>query len=156
MTEIRKEIASILRKLRNLGYEHYEIVRTKKEVQCFDLNGNALSVHAQAGESIPVKDVLDLVERYKQMYPDSKNELYFEVGEDEDDYGGYSSFIYLKTKKKISDEDYYKFLKSIYSEHLEEQDFQKLFWKAEEILGRSIAPYQLKQMIDLCKDWNVE
>lgn len=151
MTEIRKEIASILRKLRNLDYEHYEIVRPKKEVQCADLNGNALSINIHAGESIPVKDVLDLVERYKQMYPDSKNSLYFEVGEDEDDYGGFSSFIYLKQKQKIGDEEYYKILKEIYSEHLEEQDFQKLLWEAEKILGRSVAPYQLRQMIDLCK-----
>ena len=151
MTEIRKEIASILRKLRNLGYEHYEIVRTSKEVQCVDLDGYAFSIHTQAGENIPVKDVLDLVERYKQMYPDSKNELYLEVGEDGDDYGAFSSFIYLKTKIKISDEEYYKFLKEIYSEHLQEQDLQKLTWKAEKILGRSVAPYQLKQMIDLCK-----
>lgn len=36
MTEIRKEMASILRKLRNLGYENYELVRTSKEVQCVD------------------------------------------------------------------------------------------------------------------------
>lgn len=149
MTEIRKEIASILRKLRNLGYDHYEIVRTKKEVQCTDINGYALSIHTQSGESIPVKDVLDLVERYKQMYQDSKNELYFEVGEDADDYGGISSFIYLKTKKKISDEEYYKFLKEIYSEHLQEQDFQKLLWEAEKILGRSVAPYQIKLLTDL-------
>ena len=149
MTEIRKEIASILRKLRNLGYEHYEIVRTKKEVQCFDTYGYALSIHTQAGESIPVKDVLDLLERYKQMYPDNKNELYFEVGEDADDYGGINSFIYLKQETKISDEEYYKFLKGIYSEHLQEQDFQKLLWEAEKILGRSIAPYQLKRMIGL-------
>ena len=151
MTEIRKEIASILRKLRNLGYENYEIVRTKKEVQCFDLYGYALSVHTQEGENIHVKDVLDLVELYKQVYPDRKNELYLEVGEDDDDYGAFSSFIYLKTKIKISDEEYYKFLKDIYSEHLQEQDFQKLLWEAEKILGRSVAPYQLKQMIDLCK-----
>ena len=86
------------------------------------------------------------------MYPSNKNDLYFEVGEDEGDYGEISPFIYLTTKQKTSDEEYYKFLKSIYSEHLEEQDFQKLIWKAEEILGRSIAPYQLKQMIDLCKE----
>ena len=152
MTEIRKEIASILRKLRSLGYEHYDIVRPKKEVQCFDLYGYALSVHTQEGENIPVKDVLDLVERYKQMYPDSKNELYLEVGEDDDDYGAFSSFIYLKTKIKISDEEYYKFLKDIYSEHLQEQDFQKLLWEAEKILGRSIAPYQLRQMIALLSD----
>ena len=152
MTEIRKEIASILRKLRSLGYEHYEIVRPKKEVQCFDLYGYALSVHTQEGENIPVKDVLDLVERYKQMYQDSKNELYLEVGEDGDDYGAFSSFIYLKTKIKISHEEYYKFLKEIYSEHLQEQDLQKLTWKAEKILGRSIAPYQLKQMIALLSD----
>lgn len=152
MTEIRKEIASILRKLRNLGYEHYEIVRPSKEVWCDDLDGYALSIHTQAGENIPVKDVLDLVERYKQMYPDSKNELYLEVGEDNDDYGAISSFIYLKTKIKISDEEYYKFLKEIYSEHLQEQDFQKLLWEAEKILGRSIAPYQLKQMITLLSD----
>ena len=152
MTEIRKEMASILRNLRSLGYENYELVRTSKEVQCVDLDGYPFHIYGLLGENIPVKDVLDLVERYKQMYPDSKNELYFEVGEDEDDYGGVSSFIYLTTKKKISDEEYYKFLKSIYSEHLEEQDFQKLIWKAEEILGRSIAPYQLKQMIDLLSD----
>src|SRR5574344_2230455 len=152
MTEIRKEIASILRKLRNLGYENYEIVRTEKEVQCADIYGYALGIHTEAGESIPVKDVLDLVERYKQMYPDSKNELYLEVGEDADDYGGISSFIYLKTKIKISDEEYYKFLKEIYSEHLQEQDFQKLLWEAENILGRSVAPYQLKQLIDLLSD----
>ena len=156
MTEIRKEIASILLKLRNLGYENYELVRTSKEVQCCDLDGYPLHIYGQLGENIPVKDVLDLVERYKQMYPGSKNELYFEVGEDEDDYGGISSFIYLTTKKKISDEEYYKFLKEIYSEHLEEQDFQKLIWKAEEILGRSIAPYQLKQMISLFKEVGVE
>lgn len=152
MTEIRKEIASILRKLRNLGYEPYEIKRTKKEVQCDDLDGYAFSVHTQTGESIPAKDVLDLVERYKQTYPHNKNDLYFEVGEDEDDYGGISSFIYLTTKKKTSDEEYYKFLKEIYSEHLQEQDLQKLTWKAEDILGRSIAPYQLKQMIALLSD----
>ena len=152
MTEIRKEMASMLRNLRSLGYEHYELVRTSKEVQCCDLDGYPFHIYGQLGENIPVKDVLDLVELYKQMYPDSKNELYFEVGEDEDDYGGISSFIYLTTKQKISDEEYYKFLKEIYSEHLEEQDFQKLIWKAEEILGRSIAPYQLKQMIDLCKE----
>ena len=151
MTEIRKEIASILRKLRKLGYEHYEIVRPKKEVWCDDLDGYTLSIHAQVGESIPVKDVLDFVERYKQMYQGSKNALYFEVGEDTDDYGGISSFIYLKVMVKISDEEYYKFLKEIYSEHLQEQDFQKLLWEAEKILGRSVAPYQLKQMIDLCK-----
>ena len=152
MTEIRKEMTSILRKLRKLGYENYELVRTSKEVQCVDLDGYPFHIYGQLGENIPVKDVLDLVERYKQMYQSNKNELYFEVGEDEDDYGGISSFIYLTTKKKISDEEYYKFLKSIYSEHLEEQDFQKLIWKAEEILGRSIAPYQLKQMIDLLSD----
>ena len=152
MTEIRKEMASILRKLRNLGYGNYELVRTIKEEQCVDLYGHPLHIYGQLGENIPVKDVLDLVERYKQTYPGSKNELYFEVGEDEDDYGGYSSFIYLTTKKKISDEEYYKFLKEIYSEHLEEQDFQKLLWKTEKILGRSIAPYQLKQMIDLLSD----
>ena len=152
MTEIRKEIASILRKLRNLGYEHYEIVRTKKEVMCDDLDGYAFSIHTQSGENIPVKDVLNLVERYKQMYPDSKNELYLEVGEDGDDYGAFSSFIYLKQKTKISDEEYYKILKEIYSEHLEEQDSQKLLWKAEKILGRSIAPYQLRQMIALLSD----
>ena len=156
MTEIRKEIASILLKLRNLGYENYELVRTSKEVQYCDLDGYPRHIYGQLGENIPVKDVLDLVERYKQMYPGSKNELYFEVGEDEDDYGGISSFIYLTTKKKISDEEYYKFLKEIYSEHLEEQDFQKLIWKAEEILGRSIAPYQLKQMISLFKEVGVE
>ena len=156
MTEIRKEVASLLRKLRSLGYENYELVRTSKEEQCTDLDGYPFHIYGQLGENIPVKDVLDLVVQYKRMYPDNKNELYFEVGEDEDDYGGYSSFIYLTTKKKISDEEYYKFLKGIYSEHLEEQDFQKLLWKAEEILGRSIAPYQLKQMIDLCKGWNVE
>ena len=152
MTEIRKEMASILRKLRNLGYENYELVRTSKEVQCCDLDGYPFHIYGQLGENIPVKDVLDLVELYKQMYPESKNELYFEVGEDEGDYGEISPFIYLTTKQKISDEEYYKFLKEIYSEHLEEQDFQKLIWKAEEILGRSIAPYQLKQMIDLCKE----
>ena len=152
MTEIRKEMASILRKLRNLGYENYELVRTSKEVQCVDLDGYPFHIYGQLGENIAVKDVFDLVGRYKQMYPGNKNELYFEVGEDEDDYGGISSFIYLTTKKKISDEEYYKFLKSIYSEHLEEQDFQKLIWKAEEILGRSIAPHLLKQMIDLCKE----
>ena len=152
MTEIRKEIASLLRKLRNLGYENYEIVRTKKEVMCDDLDGYAFSIHTQAGENIPVKDVLDLVERYKRVYPDNKNELYFEVGEDEDDYGGHSSFIYLIAKQKISDEEYYKFLKGIYSEHLEDKDFQKLLWKAEEILGRSIAPYQLNQMMSLFSD----
>ena len=151
MTEIRKEVTSLLRKLRGLGYENYELVRTSKEVQCADLDGYSLHICGQLGENIPVKDVLDLVEQYKQMYPDSKNELYFEVGEDEGDYGEISPFIYLTTNQKISDEEYYKFLKSIYSEHLEEQDFQKLIWKAEEILGRSIAPYQLKQMIDLCK-----
>ena len=145
MTEIRKEVASILLKLRNLGYENYELVRTSKEVQCVDLDGYPF-------HNIAVKDVFDLVERYKQMYPRNKNELYFEVGEDEGDYGEISPFIYLTTKQKISDEEYYKFLKSIYSEHLEEQDFQKLIWKAEEILGRSIAPYQLKQMIDLLSD----
>ena len=152
MTEIRKEMASILRKLRSLGYENYELMRTSKDVQCTDLDGYSLRIYGQLGENIPVKDVLDLVERYKQRYPDSKNELYFEVGEDEDDYGGISSFIYLKQKQKISDEEYYKFLKEIYSEHLEEQDFQKLIWKAEEILGRSIAPSQLKQMIELLSD----
>lgn len=152
MTEIRKEISSILRKLRSLGYENYELVRTSKEDQCTDTYGHPLHIYGQLGENIPVKDVLDLVERYKQMYPGSKNELYFEVGEDDDDYGGYSSFIYLKQKQKISDEEYYKFLTVFYSEHLEEQDFQKLIWKAEEILGRSIAPYQLKQMIDLFSD----
>lgn len=152
MTEIRKEMASILRKLRNLGYENYELVRTSKEVQCVDLDGYPFHIYGQPGENIPVKDVLDLVERYKQMYPDSKNELYFEVGEDEGDYGEISPFIYLTTKQKISDEEYYEFLKEIYSEHLEEQDFQKLLWKTEKILGRSIAPYQLKQMIDLCKE----
>lgn len=156
MTEIRKEMASILRKLRNLGYENYELVRTIKEEQCVDLYGHPFHIYGQLGENIPVKDVLDLVERYKQMYPGSKNELYFEVGEDEDDYGGYSSFIYLTTKKKISDEEYYKFLKEIYSEHLEEQDFQKLLWKTEKILGRSIAPYQLKQMISLFKEVGAE
>lgn len=152
MNEIRKEMASILRKLRKLGYENYELVRTSKEVQCCDLDGYPFHIYGQLGENIPVKDVLDLVERYKQMYPGSKNELYFEVGEDEDDYGGISSFIYLKQKQKISDEEYYKFLKGIYSEHLEEQDFQKLTWKAEEILGRSISPYQLKQLINLLSD----
>ena len=156
MTEIRKEMASILRKLRNLGYENYELVRTSKEVQCVDLDGYPFHIYGQLGENIAVKDVFDLVGRYKQMYPRNKNELYFEVGEDEGDYGEISSFIYLTTKQKISDEEYYKFLKEIYSEHLEEQDFQKLIWKAEEILGRSIAPYQIKQMIDLCKDWNAE
>ena len=152
MTEIRKEVTSLLRKLRGLGYENYELVRTSKEVQCADLDGYPFHIYGQLGENIPVKDVLDLVGRYKQNYPGSKNELYFEVGEDEDDYGGVSSFIYLKQKQKISDEEYYKFLKEIYSEHLEEQDFQKLIWKAEEILGRNIAPYQLKQMIDLLSD----
>ena len=152
MTEIRKEMASLLRKLRSLGYEYYELVRTSKEVQCTDLYGHPLHIYGQLGENIPVKDVLDLLERYKQMYPNNKNELYFEVGEDDDDCGGYSSFIYLTTKKKISDVEYYKILKEIYSEHLEDQDFQKLLWKAEEILGRSITPYQLKQMIDLLSD----
>ena len=152
MTEIRKEVTSILRKLRKLGYENYELVRTSKEVQCCDLDGYPFHIYGQLGENIPVKDVLDLVERYKQMYPGSKNELYFEVGEDEGDYGEISPFIYLTTKQKISDEEYYKFLKSIYSEHLEEQDFQKLLWKSEEILGRSIAPYQLKHMIALLSD----
>ena len=156
MTEIRKETASILRKLRNLGYENYELVRTSKEVQCVDLDGYPLHIYGQLGENIPVKDVFDLVVRYKQMYPGSKNELYFEVGEDDDDFGGFSSFIYLKQKQKISDEEYYKFLKEIYSEHLEEQDFQKLLWKTEKILGRSIAPYQLKQMIDLFKEVGAE
>ena len=151
MTEIRKEMASILSKLRNLGYENYELVRTSKEVQCVDLDGYPFHIYGHLGENIAVKDVFDLVGRYKQMYPRDKNELYFEVGEDEGDYGEISPFIYLTTKQKISDEEYYKFLKSIYSEHLEDQDFQKLLWKAEEILGRSIAPYQLKQMIDLCK-----
>lgn len=149
MTEIRKEMASILRKLRNLGYENYEIMRTSKVVQCTDLNGYPFHIYGQLGEDIPVKDVLDLVGRYKQMYPSSKNVLYFEVGEDEGDYGEIRPFIYLTTKQKISDEEYYRLLKSIYSEHLEEQDFQKLIWKAEEILGRSIAPYQLKQLTDL-------
>ena len=156
MTEIRKEMASMLRELRSLGYENYELMRTSKGVQCVDFDGYPFHIDGQLGESIPVEDVLDLVERYKQMYPDSKNELYLEVGEDGDDYEACSSFIYLKTKIKISDEEYYKFLKEIYSEHLKEQDFQKLLWKVEEILGRSIAPYQLKQMIGLCKDWNVE
>lgn len=156
MTEIRKEMASILRKLRSLGYENYELVRTSKDVQCTDLDGYSFYIYGQLGENIPVKDVLDLVERYKQMYPGNKNELYFEVGEDEDDYGGISSFIYLKQKQKISDEEYYKFLKEIYYEHLEEQDFQKLLWEAEKILGRSIAPYQLKQMISLFKEVGVE
>ena len=37
MTEIRKEMASILRKLRKLGCENYELVRTIKEEQCVDL-----------------------------------------------------------------------------------------------------------------------
>lgn len=152
MTEIKKEIASILRKLRSLGYENYELVRTSKEVQCTDLDGYPFHIYGQLGENIPVKDVLYLMERYEQMYPDNRDELYFEVGEDEDDYGGISSFIYLITKKKISDEEYYKFLKEIYSEHLQEQDLQKLTWKAEDILGRSIAPYQLKQMIALLSD----
>ena len=152
MTEIRKEIASILRKLRSLGYENYELARTSKEEQCTDLDGYPFHIYGQLGENIPVKDVLDLVGRYKQMYPGSKNDLYFEVGEDGEDYGEISPFIYLKTRQKISDEDYCKFLKSIYLEHLEEQDFQKLIWKAEEILGRSIAPYQLKQMIHLLSD----
>ncbi len=156
MTEIRKEMASILSKLRNLGYENYELVRTSKEVQCVDLDGYPFHICGLLGENIPVKDVFDLVERYKQMHPNSKNELYFEVGEDEGDYGEISPFIYLTTKKKISDEEYYKFLKSIYSEHLEEQDFQKLIWKAEEVLGRSIAPYQLKQMISLFKEVGAE
>ena len=152
MTEIRKEMASMLRNLRSLGYENYELVRTSKEVQCVDLDGYPFRIYGQLGENIPVKDVFDLAERYKQLYPGNKNELYFEVGEDEDDYGGYSSFIYLKQKQKISDEEYYKFLKEIYSEHLQEQDFQKLLWEAEKILGRSIAPYQLKQMIALLSD----
>ena len=156
MTEIRKEMASILRKLRKLGYENYELVRTSKEVQCCDLDGYPFHIYGQLGENIPVKDVLDLVGRYKQMYPGSKNELYFEVGEDEGDYGEISPFIYLTTNQKISDEEYYKFLTVFYSEHLEEQDFQKLIWKAEEVLGRSIAPYQLKQMIDLCKGVGAE
>ena len=156
MTEIRKEIASLLRNLRSLGHENYELARTSKEVQCTDLDGNPIHIYGQLGENIPVNDVLYLVERYKHMYQDNKNELYFEVGEDEDDYGGYSSFIYLKTRQKIGDEEYYKFLKGIYSEHLEDQDFQKLLWKAEEILGRSIAPYQLKQLIDMCKEAGVE
>ena len=156
MTEIRKEMASILRKLRNLGYEDYELARTSKDVQCVDLDGYPFHIYGQLGENIPVKDVLDLVERYKQMYPGSKNELCFEVGEDEGDYGEISPFIYLTTKQKISDEEYYKFLKGIYSEHLEEQDFQKLIWKAEEILGRSIAQYQLKQMISLFKEVGAE
>ena len=156
MTEIRKEMASILRKLRNLGYENYELVRTSKEVQCVDLDGYPFHICGLLGENIPVKDVFDLVERHKQMYPSNKNELYFEVGEDEGDYGEISPFIYLTTKKKISDEEYCKFLKSIYSEHLEEQDFQKLIWKAEEVLGRSIAPYQLKQMISLFKEVGAE
>ena len=152
MTEIRKEIASMLRKLRSLGCENYELVRTNKEVQCFDLHGNPLHILEELGKNIPVKDVLDLVERYKQMYPNNKNELYFDVGEDDDDFLGVSSFIFLKQKQKISDDEYYKFLTVFYSEHLEDQDFQKLIWKAEEILGRSIAPYQLKQMIDLLSD----
>mgnify|MGYP003409993548 FL=1 len=156
MTEIRKEVTSLLRKLRGLGYENYELVRTSKEAQCVDLDGYPFHIYGLLGENIAVKDVFDLVGRYKQMYQRNKNELYFEVGEDEGDYGEISPFIYLTTKQKISDEEYYKFLKSIYSEHLEEQDFQKLIWKAEEILGRSIAPYQIKQMIDLCKDWNAE
>ena len=156
MTEIRKEMASILSKLRNLGYENYELVRTSKEVQCVDLDGYPFHIYGQLGENIPVKDVFDLVGRYKQMYPSNKNELYLEVGETDDEYGGISYDLYLTNEQKISDEEYYKFLKSIYSEHLEEQDFQKLIWKAEEILGRSIAPYQLKQMNDLCKDWNAE
>ena len=149
MTEIRKEMSSILRKLRNLGYENYELVRTSKEVQCVDLDGYPFHIYGLPGENIAVKDVFDLVERYKQMYQGNKNELYFEVGEDERDCGEISPFIYLTTKQKTSDEEYYKFLKEIYSEHLEEQDFQKLIWKAEEILGRSIAPYQLKQLTDL-------
>ena len=152
MTEIRKEMALILRKLRNLGYENYELVRTSKEVQCVDLDGYPFHICGLLGENFPVKDVFDLVERYKQMYPGNKNELYFEVGGEEGDYGEISPFIYLTTNQKISDEEYYKFLKSIYSEHFEDQDFQKLLWKAEEILGRSIAPYQLKQMIDLLSD----
>ena len=156
MTEIRKEMASILRKLRNLGYENYELVRTSKEVQGVDLDGYPFHIYGHLGENIPVKDVFDLVERYKQMYPGNKNELYFEVGGEEGDYGEISPFIYLTTNQKISDEEYYKFLKSIYSEHLEEQDFQKLIWKAEEILGRSIAPYQLKQMISLFKEVGAE
>lgn len=156
MTEIRKEMASILRKLRNLGYENYELVRTSKEVQCVDLDGYPFHIYGQLGENIPVKDVLDLVGRYKQMYPGSKNELYFEVGEDDDDFGGFSSFIYLKQKQKIGDEEYYKILKDICSEHLQEQDFQKLLWKTEKILGRSIAPYQLKQMISLFKEVGAE
>lgn len=156
MTEIRKEMASILRKLRKLGYENYELVRTSKEVQCVDLDGHPFHIYGQFGENIPVKDVFDLVERYKQMYPSNKSELYFEVGEDDDDFGWFSSFICLKQKQKISDEEYYKFLTVFYSEHLEKQDFQKLIWKAEEILGRSTAPYQLKQMIDLCKGVGAE
>ena len=61
MTEIRKEMASILRKLRNLGYENYELVRTSKEVQCCDLDGYPFHIYGQLGENIPVKDVLDLV-----------------------------------------------------------------------------------------------
>lgn len=149
MTEIRKEVASILRKLRKLGYENYELVRTSKEVQCVDLDGYYFHIYGQFGENIPVKDVFDLLWRYKQMYPGSKNDLYFEVGEDEVDYGEISPFVYLTTKQKIGDEEYYKFLKSIYSEHLEDQDFQKLLWKAEEILGRSITPHQLKQLTEL-------
>lgn len=149
MTEIRKEMASILRNLRSLGYENYELVRTSKEVQCVDLDGYPFHIYGLLGENIAVKDVFDLVGRYKQMYPRNKNELYFEVGEDEGDYGEISSFIYLTTKQKISDEEYYKFLKEIYSEHLEDQDFQKLIWKAEEVLGRSITPYQLKQLTEL-------
>ena len=156
MTEIRKEMASILRNLRSLGYENYELVRTSKEVQCVDLDGYPFHTYGHLGENIPVKDVLGLLWRYKQMYPGSKNDLYLEVVETDDEYGGISYDLYLTNEQKICDEEYYKFLKSIYSEHLEEQDFQKLIWKAEEILGRSIAPYQLKQMIDLCKDWNAE
>ena len=156
MTEIRKEMAAILLKLRKLGYENYELVRTSKEVQCVDLHGHYLHIYGQLGENVPVRDVLDLVERYKQMYPDSKNELYFEVGADDDDFGGFSSFIYLKQKQKICDEEYYKILKETYSEHLQEQDFKRLMWKAEEIMGRSVAPYQLKQMIDLLKEVGTE
>ena len=156
MTEIRKEVASMLCKLRSLGYEHYELVRTSKEVQCVDLDGYPFHICGRLGENIPVKDVFDLVERYKQMYPGNKNELYFEVGEDEGDYGEISPFIYLTTKQKTSDEEYYKFLKEIYSGHLKEKDSQKLLWEAEKILGRSIAPYQLKQMISLFKEVGAE
>ena len=66
MTEIRKETASILRKLRNLGYENYELVRTSKEEQCVDLYGYPFHIYRQLVENIPVKYVLDLVERYKK------------------------------------------------------------------------------------------